>query len=140
MEDNHEILRLKNNLDVYKTINRDLTNKVQELKLYLNQQIQILEVTKKELMEERVNSAKYKHFIKTNITMCSQFYNNVINNLNECVVTTDLDISIPDPFDPDKHLDNEEMDQARPSIRVNPRTSKLYEINRLYKNVTSKYK
>ncbi|CAO1433220.1 unnamed protein product [Diamesa hyperborea] len=94
----------------------------------------MLEVTRNELMEERVNNAKYKHFIKTNITMCSQFFSSVINNLNDCIVTTDLDISIPDGYDPDKYLSNEEREQAGPSTRVHPKTSKINELNKLCKN------
>lgn len=140
MEDKQEILHLKNNLDAYKQLNRDLSKKVQELKLYLNQQIQMLEVTRNELMEERVNNAKYKHFIKTNITMCSQFFSSVITNLNECIVTTDLEMSIPDAYDPDKYLGNEEGEEAGPSSRVNPKTSKLNELNKLCKNNASKNK
>lgn len=140
MEDKQEIIHLKNNLNAYKLLNRDLSKKVQEIKLFLNQQIQILEVTRNELMEERVNNAKYKHFIKTNITMCSQFFNSVINNLNECILTTDLEMSAPNSYDPDNYLDNEGREQAGPSSRVYPKISKLKELNKLCKQNASKNK
>lgn len=139
MESNHDIMLMKNNLEAYKLLNRDLSKKVQELKLFLNQQNQILEVTRTELMEERINTAKFKHFIKTNITMCSQFFSNVISNLNECIVTTDLDMSIPETYDPDRYLGIEEINQAGPSTRVNPKTSKIHQINMMCKNNASKY-
>lgn len=138
MDNKQEIMHLKNNLDAYKLLNRDLSKKVQELKLYLNQQVQMVEVTRNELMEERVNNAKYKHFIKTNITMCSQFFSSVINNLNECIVTTDLEMSIANSYDPDKYLNNEGGEQAGPSSRVNPKISKLRELNKLCKQNASK--
>lgn len=134
MDNKHEITLLKNNLEAYKLLNRDLSKKVQELKLYLNQNNQILEVTRNELMQERVFNAKYKHFIKTNITMCSQFYSSVINNLNECIVTTDLDVSISESYDPDRFLGNTEGNQAGPSLR----SSRIHELNKLCKNNASK--
>lgn len=135
MDNTHEITQLKNNLEAYKLLNRDLSKKVQELKLYLNQNSQILEVTRNELMQERVNNAKFQHFIKTNITMCSQFYSSVINNLNECILTTNLDVSISETNDPDRFLSKTEREQAGPSLR----SSRLHEINKLCKNNASKY-
>ncbi|CAO1428436.1 unnamed protein product [Diamesa tonsa] len=96
----------------------------QELKIQLNQKIQMLEVTRNELNEERENNAKYKHFIKTKIIICSQIFSSVINNLNDCIETTESDISIPNGYDGDHYSSNEEREQAGPSTRVNPKTSK----------------
>ncbi|CAO1433211.1 unnamed protein product [Diamesa hyperborea] len=121
MEDNEEIILLKTTIDAYKLLNRKLSMEEQELKIQLNQKIQMLEVTRNELNEERENNALYKHFIKTKITMCSQIFSSVINNLNDCIETTESDISIPNGYDGDHYSSNEEREHAGPSSRVNPK-------------------
>ncbi|CAO1428585.1 unnamed protein product [Diamesa serratosioi] len=50
--------------------------------------------------------------------MCSQFYDSVLDNLKDHMVTSDLDVTILDPYDPNIHLINTETDQARPLVRA----------------------
>lgn len=86
LEENDTVEKLRAQLNIYKSLNGDLSKKVQELKIELGEARNQLSTCQKQLMEEQQLNKEYKVSFNTlnmqSFNFCQQYYQ-TINELHE---------------------------------------------------------
>jgi regulator of replication initiation timing len=83
LDDNDSIEKLKEQLKMYKSLNRDLSKKVQELKVELNETKSAFAISQNQLLEKGRLVKEYKNHLKKINSQCFQFCTNYFNTVNE---------------------------------------------------------
>lgn len=95
-----ELSIVKDQLVTYQRINGDLSKKTQDLKIQLNAANKELVSTRNELMNEKLKSSELRRILMVLTGQCTHFFNGFYTNIQQSMVTTDLDITMPPEFYP----------------------------------------
>jgi hypothetical protein len=74
---------LANRLNMYKALNKDLSNRVQDLKVHLNAKAQELTVCQAALFEEKTKNAKMRQYVGLLNLHSSNFVNNYVTTVQQ---------------------------------------------------------
>lgn len=86
---------LRDQLDVYKTLNVDLSKKVQDLKVELTAVNKELFTIRNDLMTEKVKSSELRKCILTLHGHSTQYFDGFFNSIQSFAQKTDLEMTIP---------------------------------------------
>lgn len=89
---------LEENLEMYQELNRALSLKLTEQKSELRLAHSHLEVTRNELLHEKLKNGQFKSYIAMFAFSFKQYNNAVIRSLKQCYEETGLEMRIPDPI------------------------------------------
>lgn len=96
LDDNDTVEKLRHQLNIYKSLNHDLSKKVQDMKIQSAQMQKELANVQKQLLEEQQKVKEYKRYLNTINSQCFQFctqYFNTVNDINE--ENPDISLNFP---------------------------------------------
>lgn len=111
--------RLRQQLTMYKSLNHDLSKKVQELKIELSENKNQFAICHKLLMEEQQKIKEYKQCLSMINLQCFQFcsnYYNIVNEINE----QNPNVSMELPNDQGRLSAEQSLNSIRPRSFTKP--------------------
>lgn len=88
-----EIKTLHDRLNMYKSLNTDLSNRIQDLKVQSGAYASELTIVRRELLEEKAKTSEMRRYIKLLNTQCANFFNTFVSNVQQAA-ENGIDINI----------------------------------------------
>lgn len=90
-----EVDILKEQLQTYQSLNFELSKRVQDIKIMLSVAEKELNLTRNDLISEKMESTELRRTLLTMNGHFTAFFNNYISNLENCKNRTNLDVTVP---------------------------------------------